>query len=325
MTGAVPPCRGEQKSASTEKPPPFWSSDEQVFGVLAAIATLLGLAWLMSVLGSAAVAVAISLAVPVALGVLVGVFARSASAVIMIGLLLGAIGIVVAGLWTLECVGVFCGAIYAVIAFGPGLCAGLIVLGLRRRRAWHHRHGKRWLGPLLIVVPLSVHAVERAWPAVHAPEHILEVREFAAPVERVFGQSLAFGASPASPWEAIHAPLPRNAIGRASAVGDVKSMVFDKGVITVRVSAVEPGRRLVAEVIEQTIERRALLLSTVTVTCEPIGPERTRVMLRLDFVPCMGPRWYWRPFERWFGGIAFDAVFDAWEREVCEPVATPGG
>ena len=274
---------------------------------------------------SAPVAVAITVVVPATIGVMAGAFARSASMLLMIGMVCAGITVVVAGMLSSSLAGVFCGTIYAVVAFMPGLCAGLIVLGLRRRRAWHRRLDRRWLGPLLVVVPLAVHAVERAWPAVHAPEHILEVREFAAPVERVFGQSLAFGASPASPWEAIQAPLPRNASGRASAVGDVKSMVFDKGVITVHVSAVEPGRRLVAEVIEQTIERRALLLSTVTVTCEPIGPERTRVMLRLDFVPCMGPRWYWRPFERWFGGIAFDALFDAWEREVCEPLTTPGG
>jgi hypothetical protein len=61
---------------------------------------------------------------------------------------------------------------------------------------------------------------------------------------------LSFADAPRSPWEAIHAPLPRSAPGHASRVGDEKTMRFGKGVVRVRVVAIEP-HRLVAEVVEQ--------------------------------------------------------------------------
>ncbi|MSR47690.1 MAG: hypothetical protein EXS13_11610 [Planctomycetes bacterium] len=78
-----------------------------------------------------------------------------------------------------------------------------------------------------------------------------------------------------------------------------------------RIREIERGRQLVTEVLEQTIERKALLLHQVTLTCRPIGVERTRVAVRTDFEPRMGPRWYWRPFERFFGRSSFEALLGA--------------
>jgi hypothetical protein len=119
-----------------------------------------------------------------------------------------------------------------------------------------------------------------------------------------------------SPWEHVNAPIPRAASGRATAVGDEKAIRFGKGTIRVRVREVEPGRRLVADVVEQTIEQRALGLRTLTLECAPEGPQATRVAMTIDFVPRMGPRWCWRPYERFFGAIPFEAMVEAWREGV---------
>lgn len=325
MTNQLPPPDADPQLPSAARPPRFWNEDEQLLGAFAVGPILIALLLLAPVLVHYKLQTAITLGLPAALGALAGAVAPRASILMMICPVLAVILGLAAGLWTLELAGVFCGVIYAVVAMPPALLAGLLVIALRRRVAWYRRVKKGWLGPTLVGLPLALHAIERSWPVVYGDEQLVMAREIAAPVDRVFRQSLAVDAASVSPWERIQAPLPVAVAGRASAPGDVKTMVFGKGVITVRVRAVEPGRRLVADVIEQTIEQRALGLSTVTVACDPLGAERTLVQLQLDFEPRMGPRWYWRPFERWFGGISFDAVLTDWQREATKPWAPPGG
>lgn len=307
------------------RPPPT-PGERTIGGVLLAVGAI-GMIGAPLLISGAEVAGAITLGVPLAIGIAAGLLARDSRGVLAIGAIAAGIGIVVATLLGAGLAGTFCALVYAVIAFPPALLAAFATLTCRRwrRRRSLSRPSSRGNALLLIgafTLPLAWHAAERLWPTSHPPETLTATRLVDASLPSVWESSLAFPEAGARTAEAISAPLPFAASGRATRVGDEKTIVFAKGVVRVRVAAIEPGHRLVAEVVEQSIERKALRLHAVTVTCDPVAPDRTRATLRIEFEPLMSPRWYWRPYERFFGGITFDALLDAWQETAKRAAAT---
>jgi uncharacterized protein YndB with AHSA1/START domain len=307
---------GPPANARTSRPDDHRPARSAAIGFAAVLIAAVAFAGL---LGQGATGPALVLCVPIALGAICGLVVPSASVLFRVGLIGGGIVTLVGVLMLADLAGLFCGVFYAVVAFLPAMIAGLIVLWIRGvlDRRVSSRRVKRRVDALLLLaavaLPLAQSAIERRWPTRHARESLEFSRTIDRPIAEVWSSRLCCGAA-RNPWfEAIDAPLPRAAAGGATQVGDEKQVRFDKGVIRARVVRLDPGRELVAEVFEQTIERKALRMLAVTVTCDALGPDRTGANLRLDFVPLMGPRWYLRPVERRFGWITFDALLDAWE------------
>ncbi len=308
----------QQERIEANRPTP--SRSEQFVGMLLlvifALAATVGTSL---VLGGADIGGAITLGLPIALGIAAGLLARDLGRILLILIVATLIGVVLVTLLSAKEIGPFCACVYGTLAFTPAFLVALATLSLRRwqRRRRHTKRTARSNALLLIgafALPLVWRAAERTWPPAHAPESMEAVRVVDAPLEAVWESRLAFPNAGTLAAEAIHAPLPRGSDGCAHAVGDVKRLLFSKGAIIVRIVRVEAGREFVAEVIEQTVEQRALRIETVTLACEPLASGRTQLRVRIDFTPLMGPRWYWRPFERWFGAITFDALLDGWER-----------
>lgn len=229
--------------------------------------------------------------------------------------------------------GVFCSAIYLCVAAPPCMTAGVAVLLIRRSRDACCSSGTRGPGTrgpgtrllILFAPPLLIlggSALEHAVPPACAQESLSASARVAAPIERVWSQSLSWSDRPDTAWRHLGTPLPIARSGSATRVGSVLRVQFAKGVVALRVTEVESGRLLVAEVIEQTVERPALVLRRVELRCVSRGPSATDVELRIVYQPRMRPRAYWRLFERAFGGLTLDYVVRGW-REQAERERAP--
>lgn len=276
--------------------------------------TVVGLLCLLPLVMDYPIAAAVTLGIPLTLGALAGLVARRAAVFVMFALVLGGVCATVGALWLEDLAGVFCGCVYFVAAIPPAVMAGAVVVVLRRRAAARRpgaKPGALWF-LLALTPPFALHAWDRL-QGPYAEEALEASRDLDAPAEAVWERSLAFPPGAAWPWETMHAPLPRDGAGHATAVGDEKVIRFDKGVVQTRVVAVQAPHRLVAEVVAQDVERRALRLHRVILRCEPLGPDRTRCTVRIEFEPRMGPRWYWRLYEGFFGAMTLEAVLAAWQ------------
>ena len=266
---------------------------------------------------------------PIAFGMLLGLFVPDTGWLARIVLICTCAVGVIGTILLQNLAGVFCSVVFAVVGGAPALVSGWLVVVVRRAvaRRSPRRAGPRRFDLLLfltaILLPFALRSIERRWPPHHANEALVVARDVAAPLAAPGSRSLRFPERGGAIAETIRSPLPRAAEGHVLAVGDEKTLRFDKGLIRVRVVEVRPGRELVAEVVEQSIEAKALTIHHVTVRCDPLGPDRTRATLRIDFTPKMGPRWYWRPFERFFGGITFEALLGAWQDEADSKAAAP--
>ena len=131
-------------------------------------------------------------------------------------------------------------------------------------------------------------------------------------------------------------PRPLYSVGRAAAVGDLRTCVYDKGRLTKRITQVEPNRLLAFRVVEQGFERHAMTLYGGGFAFEPAdegGAPRTRVTLTTTYRSHLSPRWCWRPFEEFtvhtlhghiLGGMAEDVRARSGERGE-SAVAAGGG
>lgn len=287
---------------------------------LLAMFTLLWTA-IVNAVNSSPASTAISVAVPVVIGALIGLVVRRARIVtVFLAVTATCLAIATVAMCLLfqGAAGVFCAVVFTVAAIPPallGLLCGIALrqhLERRRRRERANAPDRRaLLWPMLALAgaPLAVQGYEQAAAEPYADERLVFTRTIAAAAEDLWQTSLAFDA-PNSSWQHVHAPLPQRASGRATAVGDEKALQFAKGVLRVRIVAVEPGRSLVAEVLEQTIEARALRLHRVTFAVAPRSAASCDVSITLEHTPLMGPRWHWRPYEQFFGGITFDAIVE---------------
>jgi hypothetical protein len=95
-------------------------------------------------------------------------------------------------------------------------------------------------------------------------------------------------------------PRPLYATGRAREIGDVKVCVYSRGRLAKRITRAERGKVLSFEVIEQDqFENHSIRLMGGSFNFEPMGPHQTRVTLQTEYEPLLGPRFWWRPAERW--------------------------
>ena len=76
---------------------------------------------------------------------------------------------------------------------------------------------------------------------------------------------------------------------------------------------VKEERELCLRVLEQhELESKALRLHSIRITARALDTETTAVALAYEFTPLMTPRWYWRPLEHFYGGLAVEHLFELW-------------
>jgi len=323
MTEPESPSSDSKQPDEFGPPVPIETVEHVQFGVCLVI-TLIGYALFYPLVAAGEVSLAVTLAIPCAVGALCGCFAKDGKWLFCVGSALCVMGGIVCAAILGHAMGLFCGLFYAIIGGPPAMLSGLIVLWLRRRfSAVHQPPTKRTL-MFWVAFPYLVHAVDALVPHESTIEKLSVSRVIAAPVHRVWGQSLEFESPSKSPWAVVDGPLPEHASGRASAVGDEKRIRFGKGEIVVRIVEVEPSRRIVADVLTQTIETRAVRLRRIVITCDPDSSgagASTSVSITIEFEPLMRPRWYLRLYEPWFGRVAMDAVLAAWQARAEQPAS----
>ena len=246
---------------------------------------------------------AATLVVPAAAGAVLGYCCRVRVFLMVVPAIILSAGVFF-GLLGGGYVGLLCGLMLGGIALGPialGVAAGAVL----RVRLKHSNFDQRWHLPLIafLLLPIVVALAERATYPPAPLETIRTATVIDAPAGRAwdaiqFYEEVKHGPPPLF---RLGMPRPLYTTGRASAVGDVKTCVYDKGRLTKRVTAVSPGRRFDFRVVEQEFERHAITLQGGGFEFEPDpgDPQRTRVTLTTTYRPHLGPRWCWRPFERY--------------------------
>jgi hypothetical protein len=243
----------------------------------------------------------VSLVLPFCLGSIIGFGCRSGY-LMQILLALFLIVSCAFGLFFMNIVGVFCGAVLAGIALGPaflGLIAGTILRQRLKRSRWDQRGHLPLL--CLLLTPMIWGAVERAVHRPLADETISTDRLIAVSPDRAW-KSLMFYEEVAHPpplLMRLALPRPLYTSGVARKPGDVMICVYTKGRLVKRVTASVVDQKLTFAVIEQTrLETDSIHLEGGSFAFEPAGSNQTRVTLTSQYQPLLWPRFLWRPFER---------------------------
>lgn len=285
------------RSYSTK--PPFLAWTYWFPGLmLAIVGSLLGSVWLIQ-MGNWGWS--LWFAVPFAGGSLIGYGVRSRWFVLVllgITLMLS----ICTGMMMLNIAGIFCGMALAGILLGP-IFVGTVLGASLRLILKHSRFSQRSHLPtfLFLLLPLVCGVIEGP-PRNHLPpESIATSIIVPAPVDACWNAIMFYEEVTHPPPLILRIGLahPLAARGDCSAVGDVKTCIYNKGVITKQVTRIEPGRLLAFDVIEQRIGyERDLRLVDGSFAFQAVDDTHTRITLTTRYEPLLRPRWCWRPFER---------------------------
>jgi hypothetical protein len=246
---------------------------------------------------------AATLAVPAAAGAILGYSCRVRVFFMVIPAVILAGGLLL-GLLTFNYVGVLCGLMFGGIAVGP-IAIGVAAGALLRTRLKNSTFDQRWHLPLIafLLLPVVAAVTERvAWrrPPLSSVRTTVVID---APVDRAWGAIRFYEEVKHGPPPLFRLGMPRPlyTTGRAAAVGDLKTCVYDKGRLTKRITEVDPRRRLSFVVVEQGFERHAMTLHSGGFEFEAVenDPSRTRVTLTTTYRSHLAPQWCWRAFEQW--------------------------
>ena len=281
--------------------PPFVRWRFWVPGLMLALGG--GMALYLVVVGLSGFGMASTLVLPACVGAIIGYSCRVRVFLIVLVSLLAGTGLLF-GLLSLSLVSLYCGLVLAGIALGPLIIGTLAGVGLRAALK-RSRFDQRWHLPLiaLLLLPMAWGVLERLFARPFASETVRTSRVINAPGREAWDAVVFYEDVPGDPPPLFRIGMPRPLYtsGSAAAVGDERTCVYDKGRLTKRVTALDPGRLLAFRVVEQGFERHAMTLAGGRFEFESADGEtaRTRVTLSTTYRPHLGPRWCWRPFERW--------------------------
>jgi hypothetical protein len=124
---------------------------------------------------------------------------------------------------------------------------------------------------------------------------------FRARPEAVWSNLMFYEDVPRQPWPVLRMFLPRpvRSEGDKRLLGSVVRCVYDRGHIIKRITAVEPARLLRFEILEQSlgIERSMKACWGSYQLCDADGG--TDLVLTTHYLGRRGPRFLWRPVERY--------------------------
>lgn len=265
--------------------------------------------------------IAVSLVAPFCLGAILGYGCRVRTFV-MVLLSLAVVGIIVCTLFTLSLVGIFCGTALAAVMLGPILIGTFFGFVLRTILKGSDFEQKPYLPALLLLLAaLLWGVVERFTATPHAVESVVTSVQIPAPVGRTWNAVMFYEEVRHRPPWLLRYGLPRPLYARGSVahVGDTKTCIYTKGHLTKRVTRRIPDHLLAFDVIEQDrIETPSVRLTGGSFAFEAEGPTMTRVELRTRYQPKLGPRWVWRPFERWAVHTLHGYVLEGMSRQAVE-------
>ncbi len=253
------------------------------------------LAFLMGNWGSA-----MFIATPIAAGIVLGYRVRSKFWAIPFLVIFLGMGLILM-LMSLSLAGAFCGMALAGIFLGP-IALGAFFGAVLRYRLKRSSFSQRGYLPVLLAgaFPLVWGLIEGpARPG--APETIVTTRVIDAPPEACWEGIVFYEEVRHRPPLILRIGLahPLFTVGSSKHAGDVKTCVYNKGWITKRVTEAAPPRRLVFEVLSQSIGyERDVRLTGGAFEFRDLGGGRTEVRLSTTYEPFLAPRFAWRPFER---------------------------
>lgn len=238
---------------------------------------------------------------PFCLGAVIGYGCRTRPFVLVL-LALGAAGVVICGLFTLNIVGIFCGLMLAAVALGPVL-AGTFAGFMLRLAIKASSFDQRWHLPTLamLLIPALAGAIDRATSRPHAIEAVVTSVHFPTPVGRAWNSVMFYEEVRHSPpWLLrLGLPKPLRTMGTTEHVGDVKFCIYTKGRLAKQVTRREPQKLLAFDVIVQyRVENHSVRLTDGSFRFIAEAPDDTVVELTTRYEPKLGPRWVWRPAER---------------------------
>jgi hypothetical protein len=261
-----------------------------------------GLALYLILVAAAGWGFATTLVVPFSVGAILGYSCRAKKSLMVLLVLLLIIPLVFT-LISFSIVGIFCGLVLGGIALGPAII-GLIMGVALRAKLKKSKFSQRSYLPILffVLLPLVWGAIEGQKHRDYALETVTTSEIFNAPPGTAYRTVVFYEeVKLARPWLLrLGLPRPLYARGASAKPGDIKVCFYSKGQLAKRIVTAEPGKLLAFEVVRQwNIEDHDVRLTTGSFNFDDLGDGRTRVTLATEYKPFLGPRFIWRPFERW--------------------------
>lgn len=243
--------------------------------------------------------VASSIVLPFALGAILGYGCRVGKAFrVLLGLLM--IGAIMLGLFSMDIIGVFCGLVLGGLALGPAVIGMFIGWSLRNELKKSQFNQRSHL-PILLFMLMPV-----LWAIIEGPQ---------SHTSEIVVTSAIMPVSPEQAWDAVMfyeevnhpapwllrfgLPRPLYTQGRGTQVGDIKICIYSKGKLAKRITQSERGKLLSFNIVHQEkFENRSIRLIGGSFSFEPIGENQTRVTLKTEYEPLLGPRMWWRSAEQ---------------------------
>ncbi len=247
-------------------------------------------------------------AVPFSVGAVLGWSTpvwRAAHIVVSVFTLLTLVGSVViaiaAGAVGAGLGGLFCGATASVVALLPTLLGAFVGAQLRARFGRRLGAGARTAAALAILFAAGgVLYLETFRTPRHDVTRVVTTRVLEMSPDEAWRRLLFYEDVGMDPplLARIGLPAPIGTRGSITRVGELVTCVYDEGRLVKRITAVEPGRRLAFDVVEQVgIEERAVELRDGSFEFAALPGGRTRVTLTTRYRPLLEARRVWRPFE----------------------------
>jgi Polyketide cyclase / dehydrase and lipid transport len=255
--------------------------------------------------------------VPLSMGAIAGYAAKGGWLTLAV-LVLGVMGSVLLGMASMNMGGVFCGIMLAGITLIPiwaGVFMGYILRSALKSSSFSQ---KRYLPVILLACIGPVWAAIEGPPAYRTRETVTTSRVIAAPVNAVWASIVFFEEVRHEPPLILRIGLahPLYTLGKSEAVGDQKTCVYNKGRITKEVTEITTGQLLAFKVIEQDIGyERDVALVGGSFRLTPLDADHTTVTLTTSYVPRLGPRFAWRPGEKYAVHTLHDHVLEGMARK----------
>jgi hypothetical protein len=289
-----------------------------------ALAVGLGIALFAALIFMVGFGWAASVVLPASLGAILGYGCRLPKAVLILTVL-AAVVCCTLGLMSWGLLGILCGAVLTGMALVPAILGALIGMGLRKTLKGTKFAQRDYLPILLLAaIPLIAGWIEG--------RHHYAVESISTSIIMHVTPQEAFDA--VTFYEQVHhqpplllrmlLPRPLHTTGGAVKVGDVKVCVYSKGKLIKRITRVEPGKLLAFEVIGQDhFENRSIRLIGGSFNFEPSPGGGTRVTLITQYQPLLGPRFWWKPSEKWATHELHDHVLLGMAMKAKDDAAAP--
>lgn len=313
------PARPETWSPTPPLPPRL--SEPGVIAILV-FACVLGIALYSIILWQHNMGWALFFAIPISLGMIVG-FLVPAQKWAMSWLILVLIGSVVAGLFGMGIVGIFCGVTVGLVFVLPmalGAWMGKKLRFLLVKKGMNVWGGQRYFCvAVLAFLPLISSDIEQRFPRPVEINEVSTSRTLRAPAVKVWRAVAFYEEVKHEPPFLLKLALPRpiRSFGDKTHAGNRVRCVYNKGYLVKRITKVEKERLLTFDVVEQHLHfEHDLRLRDGSFIMQPLDATHTRVVLTTRYERLTHPWWLWRWPEEVILHTMHEHVLNGMEKRV---------